>query len=54
MKQITHIVDTRVIEGKPMNVVRNFFVYDSVNYMAEAHKYFTKKEKKLAKSLSAN
>lgn len=27
MKTVTHTVDTKVINGKPVNVVRNYFVY---------------------------
>lgn len=52
MREVTHVVDTKTVEGKPVSVVRNYFVYDeSVNWLAKAQGYYTKLEKKVAKQL---
>lgn len=52
MRELTHVVDTKTVNGKPVNIVRNYFVYDEpVNWLAKAHSYYTKLEKKTAKQL---
>ena len=51
MRELQHVVDTRTVNGKLVNIVRNFFVYEpQENIMAKAHKYFSKDDKKLAKA----
>ena len=51
MKEVQHVVDTRTVNGKLVNIVRNFFIYEQEeNLMAKAHKYFSKDDKKLAKA----
>lgn len=49
MREITHTVDTKVVDGKLTKIVRNYFVYNSINWLVEAQSHFTKKEKKEAK-----
>ena len=50
MKEVTRVIDTRTVNGKLTNIVRNFFIYESEgNVMSNAHKYFSKDEKKQAK-----
>ena len=52
MRKLTHIVNTKTINGKPANLVRNYFVYDeSINWLKKAQSYYTKLEKKTAKQL---
>lgn len=52
MRKLTHVVDTKTVNGKPMNIVRNYFVYDEpVNWLTKAQGYYTKIEKKTAKQL---
>lgn len=51
MRELQHVVDTKTVNGKLVNIVRNFFVYENEgNIMAKAHKYFSKDDKKLAKA----
>lgn len=52
MRELTHVVDTKTINGKPVNIVRNYFVYDEpTNWLQKAQSYYTKLEKKTAKQL---
>lgn len=51
MREINREVDTKVVDGKLVRIFRNYFIYDKCeNLMAKAHSYFTKDDKKQAKS----
>jgi len=50
MKKLSYVVDTKVLSGKPVNIIRNFFFYDEPkDWFERSHKYFTFDEKKIAK-----
>jgi hypothetical protein len=51
MRQVKHVVGTTVIDGRPYEIVRNYFINDDKkNYLKQAQSYFTKDEKKIAKA----
>ena len=50
-QQVTNIIGTKVVDGKPINIVRHHFLNDEPeDSMAIAHSYFTKEERKAAKA----
>lgn len=51
METITQVVGTKNINGTPINIVRNYFVYESINYLKLAQSHFSKEEKRLAKQI---
>jgi len=49
MQKITHVLEEK---GNGVHIVKNFFLYESEgNILQQAQSFFTKKEKKEAKSL---
>lgn len=49
MQKITHVLEEK---GNGVQIIKNFFLYDSEgNILQQAQSFFTKKEKKEAKSL---
>lgn len=52
MIELRHVVDSRTVNGKLVNICRNFFVYDKPkDYFKNTHKEFSHDEKKIAKRL---
>jgi len=52
MITLSYVVDTKVIDGRPVNINRKFFFYDDIkDWVERSHKHYTYEQKKIAKQL---